>query len=154
MQVAENFKVWHTNLCDAIYRDQKFNQRKKFLFCLRLVLVLCNLIYLTRTVRIKYRYAMCKSNYKTCLSQKRKLVHGTRTGFCKELIPKLLKSRRMEVELERERDRGSESEQRTLNKPHAQFVNQQTKIVVIHIEAIQMFMWIANQLKTVNVFVM
>lgn len=80
MPVAENLKVWHTNLCDAIYRDQKFNQRKKFLFCTRLlvclVLALCNLIYLTRTVCIKCRYAMCKSNYKTCLGQKRKLVHA------------------------------------------------------------------------------
>lgn len=43
-----------------------------------------------------------------------------------------------------------ESEQRTLNKPHAQFVNHQTKIVVIYIEAIEMFVRIANQLKTVN----
>lgn len=65
-----------------------------------------------------------------------------------------MKSRRTKVEIKWERERKRENEQRTLNKPHAQFVNQQTKIVVIHIEAIQMFMRIANQLKTVNVFVM
>lgn len=41
-------------------------------------------------------------------------------------------------------------EQRTLSKPHAQSVNHQTKIVVIYIEAIEMFVRIANQLKTVN----
>lgn len=47
-----------------------------------------------------------------------------------------------------------EREQRILNKPHAQFVNQRTNIVVIYIEAIEMFVRIANQLKTVNVFVL